>query len=128
MLMLIPAGIAACGLVAVLYQFNPARFGFYPVCLFHATTGLLCPGCGSLRSMHQMLHGNLGTALHCNLLLVLSVPVIAGLVIRYAWLRWQQRPTTFLIRPSWIWAAAAAVFLFSILRNLPLEQFSWMRP
>ena len=114
--------------MAVLYQFNPARSGFYPVCLFHATTGLLCPGCGSLRAMHQMLHGNPGVALRCNLLLVLSFPVVSGFAIRYGWQKLQHKPFAMVIRPVWIYAVAAALVLFSILRNLPAEQFSCLRP
>ncbi len=43
----------------VLFCFDPERCGFYPICIFHQSTGLLCPGCGSLRAMHQLLHGHL---------------------------------------------------------------------
>jgi hypothetical protein len=75
-----------------------------------------------------MLHGNVGVALRCNLLLVLSVPVVAGFAIRYAWLKQQHRPVEAAIRPVWIYVAAAALVVFSVLRNLPVEQFSCLRP
>ena len=70
--------------VAVLFFFNPSQSSFYPVCLFHQTTGLLCPGCGSLRALHQLLHGNLAAAFHFNALLISSLPILAWLSIRLA--------------------------------------------
>ena len=49
--------VAAVGLT-LLYLYNPAESGFFPVCLFRYFTGLPCPGCGFQRSMHQLLHGH----------------------------------------------------------------------
>ena len=43
--LLAAAGVLTLGL-AFLFTFDPARYAFYPRCLFHATTGLHCPGCG----------------------------------------------------------------------------------
>src|SRR6266478_6212704 len=62
---------------AVLYFFNPAQFGFYPICFFYKTTGLLCPGCGTLRALHQLLHGHFEAAFRFNPLMVSSVPIVA---------------------------------------------------
>src|SRR3954447_20165 len=70
-LLLIPAVFIG---LAVLYWFNPAQFGFYPRCALYETTGLLCPGCGSLRAIHQLLHGHLAAAFQLNALLVLGLP------------------------------------------------------
>src|SRR6266446_10007644 len=67
---------AILGSAVILFLFNPAQSGFYPVCLFHQSTGLLCPGCGSLRALHQLLHGHLVAAVHLNALLVLSLPPV----------------------------------------------------
>src|SRR5690242_14513344 len=62
---------------AVLYLFDPRFYSFYPTCLFHRTTGLLCPGCGSLRAVHELLHGHLRAAFHYNPLLVAGLPFLA---------------------------------------------------
>ncbi len=128
MLFPVLAGVLVSSSLLVLYEFNPAQFGFYPICLFHSTTGLLCPGCGSLRAMHQMLHGNLPTALHCNLLLVLSVPLVAGFGARFSYLRMRQKPFMPRIRPGWLYAATVVLLVFAVLRNLPGDQFFWLRP
>src|SRR5262245_53996639 len=66
----------------VLFFFEPGRYSFYPRCLFPQATGLLCPGCGSLRATHQLLHGHVAEAFRLNALLVLAVPVTAWLLIK----------------------------------------------
>jgi hypothetical protein len=62
---------------AVLFFFDPATAGFYPPCLFSALFGRDCPGCGSLRALHQVLHGNLGTAWALNRPIFLAMPLAA---------------------------------------------------
>src|SRR5258708_21591903 len=47
-------GLAAGSLI--LFNFSPTEHGFYPVCPFHALTGLQCPGCGGTRALYQFLH------------------------------------------------------------------------
>jgi ABC-type spermidine/putrescine transport system permease subunit II len=49
---------------------------FYPPCLFKKLTGLNCPGCGSSRALHQLMHGNLLPALDYNILVVIFLPFI----------------------------------------------------
>ena len=118
------AGIAVAAVVAaVLFRFNPAQHGFYPICLFHRFTGWNCPGCGSLRAVHQLLHGNVIEALRLNALLVLSVPLGGWL----AWRLWRQRRRNEngpVIRPLWIWIYGAAWLVFGIVRELPLPLFA----
>jgi hypothetical protein len=43
-------------------------------CLFHAATGLLCPGCGTTRSLTALLHGDVATAFAFNSL-IYFIPV-----------------------------------------------------
>ncbi len=75
-------GIGVLSLIAlvltVLFFFDPATAGFYPPCLFKTVLGMGCPGCGSLRAVHQMLHGNLDTAWALNKPVVVALP-LAGL-------------------------------------------------
>ncbi len=69
----------AIGVGAVVFFFDPRTHGFYPVCLFHALTGLNCPGCGMTRALYALLHGNLRLALKDNALFVVTLAVLAGL-------------------------------------------------
>src|SRR5690242_11286080 len=81
LLIFLSAAAAALSL-GVLFYFDPSRYHFYPLCIFHQTTGWLCPGCGSLRACHQLLHGNLSAAFYLNPLFVLSLPSFAlGLLV-----------------------------------------------
>ena len=77
---------------AVLFFFNPSQFGFYPTCLFYKTTGLLCPGCGTLRATHQLLHGHIEAAFRFNALIVSSLPLVAWGGIRAARNRAANQP------------------------------------
>jgi Protein of unknown function (DUF2752) len=111
----------------LLFWVDPARSPDFPACLFHKYTGLLCPGCGSLRAMHQLLHGRLEAALHLNALLVLSLPFLgvwAFLTLRRQWL---HQPAPGITKPWFFWAVGV-VLLFGILRNLPFAQHLWLAP
>jgi hypothetical protein len=51
---------------------DPAKVPF-PKCPFRSITGLLCPGCGSQRGIHQLLCGNVGAAFRLNALLIPTI-------------------------------------------------------
>ena len=91
--------------LAMLFWFPPIEYGFYPRCLFHALTGLNCPGCGTLRSVHYLLHGQLATAFQLNPLLYVLGPAI--LVCRKQ-----------LHKPAWLWSFVGVIVAFTIVRNL----------
>jgi hypothetical protein len=118
------AGIAGL----VLFCFDPRAYHFYPVCFFHKTTGLLCPGCGALRASHQLLHGHLAAAFHLNPVLVVSLPVLAWMGGRYGLQRLRNEPASLGLRPKWLWTALAVVLVVSVLRNLPGPLFALLRP
>ncbi len=114
------AVLALLGAVAglVLFCFDPRQYPFYPVCFFHKTTGLLCPGCGALRAMHQLLHGHLATAFRFNPVLVFSLPILAWIGARYRWRKARNEPAALGLRPFWLWLILVAVLVVSVLRNL----------
>jgi len=116
-LVLISGSVAALG-AAILFWFDPSQYAFYPHCIFHQVTGYLCPGCGGLRAIHQLLHGNLASAWHFNALLVASLPLLSlgGVVI--LWRRHFQLPVLGEFRLAWLWSGLAVIFVFGILRNV----------
>ncbi len=108
------------GLIGWLYyRFDPAIYPF-PQCPFLLFTGYKCPGCGSQRAVHCLLHGDLGLATQANVLFVLTLPyVLFGMVLEYT--PWGRRQLA--IRRRWYgYRAALAAFvvicLFWMLRNL----------
>jgi len=118
----------AAGL-AVLHAFDPATSGVFPPCPLLALTGWYCPGCGSLRAFHQLLHGNLRNALAMNPLAVLTLPFLAYGMASYAIfvVRGRYLPRIFVPAP-WIRGLCVAVLVFAIARNLPTYPFPLLAP
>lgn len=110
----------------ILFFCDPVRVPIYPQCVFHQVTGLDCPGCGSLRAMHALLHGNVAAALRFNAFLVLSLPMFAWLGAIF--LRRKNAGAGFPIKPIWLWLYLAAFALFGILRDLPVPAFAFFAP
>src|ERR1043166_190548 len=119
---------AALVAAAVLFTFDPAQYGFYPVCVFHRTTGLLCPGCGASRAAHQLLHGDLIAAMHFNAFFVCSLPLLGWLAVRFAVLKLRNQPATINIQPVWLWSILVLLIVFGIARNLPFAHAAWLAP
>lgn len=113
--------------LAVLFWCDPHRSSIYPVCLFHTVTGLNCPGCGSLRALHDALHGHLIAALHANALLMLTLPLVLWVVGKFLIRRWRGQFTADInIRPGWLWTWLVAMLGFAVVRNFPA--FAWLSP
>jgi hypothetical protein len=109
---------------AYLFFFEPGRTGFFPGCPFRAITGLTCPGCGTTRALHQLLHGNLLAALELNPLLILLLPVLGCILVYYTWCAIKGKPMAQLVLPrGYAWAFYALVVVFWILRNTAAYPF-----
>ena len=117
---------AAMVAAGILFFFNPAEHGFYPVCYFHAATGFNCPGCGSLRAMHHLLHGHLFEAARLNLLLLLCLPYVGWRTTQFAIARLRGQRATFAIQPVLLWAFLLVAVVFTVFRNLP--GFAYLSP
>lgn len=72
---------------AVYYFVDPAATHFMPRCMFHELTGLDCPGCGSQRMIHALLHGDFREAWAQNPFLLLMIPFIIFLL----WLEFNRK-------------------------------------
>ncbi len=122
----VPLGLLGLGAAATAYVgvVDPDRPGHYPVCPFLALTGWWCPGCGGLRAVHALTRGELGTALHDNVLVV----ALCGLTVSF-WTLWALRAVRGRPRPAlrvgrpWLLAAAVLVLAFTLVRNLPTGAF-----
>jgi hypothetical protein len=110
------------GATAVLYVRNPHQSGSYGFCPWNVLTGGYCPGCGGLRAVHDLAHGDLAAAASSNLLLVALLPVAVLLWAGWARSRWRGRPRPFpgrtspYARPA-LWSVAVVVLAFTALRN-----------
>jgi hypothetical protein len=120
-----PAVVAASALAALAWiaSVDPNEPGHYPTCPFLAVTGWFCPGCGSLRALHALAHGDLRDAVARNPLTVLALPVLlvwwAGWLVRTVRGRGRRW-----VAPAWtLWALLAVVLAFTVARNLPGAAF-----
>src|SRR5215216_7769827 len=68
---------------AYLFWFEPGKSGFFPICLFRFLTGFTCPGCGTTRALHQILHGHFLTAFTLNPLFIIAIPFLLFAFLRY---------------------------------------------
>lgn len=68
--------------ICLLYFFaDPSATPMFPQCPFFMATGFKCPGCGSQRAFHSLLHGDVETAWHFNAMLVLFLPFLVALLM-----------------------------------------------
>jgi hypothetical protein len=121
--------LAATSALAFLYLFNPSTSSLYPTCPFLWFTGCYCPGCGSLRAIHQLTRGHLAVALGLNPLMVLSTPFFAYAFASCAARAISGRPfRTFFIGPAFIWSLLGLIVVYWVLRNVPVYPFSLLAP
>jgi len=107
-----------------LYVFEPGKTGFFPICLFRALTGFTCPGCGSTRAMHQILHGHFIAAFMLNPLLLLAIPFLLFALLRYSIVVMRGGiPKHNALPASSIYALFVIVVSFWIFRNTPFYPF-----
>lgn len=113
----------AVALLVIVYAlFNPAETPWFPKCPFRMLTGLECPGCGSQRAVHHLLHFDIRGALTENMLLVIAIPyLVVGFIFdiiptnNEAALKWRKR----LFGTTAILIVLTIVILFWVLRNVP---------
>ena len=89
---------------------NPSEHRVFPGCPFLTLTGYQCPGCGSQRALHQLIHGNIVQAVALNFLLLPGL-VYAGtgyLLSAFYPDKWKE------VQPRWYGARAALVAIVVI--------------
>jgi hypothetical protein len=118
-------GLAAATLA--LHVRDPHVTHSWGFCPLYALTGIYCPGCGGLRGVNDLSDGHVGAAASSNLLLVLAIPVVVFLLLRWTWASWQGRDVAVVphLSRSAKWSLGALVVVFWVARNLP---GSWLAP
>ena len=124
------AAVTALGAGAffVLRRIDPTVAGNpLPPCPLRALTGLYCPGCGSTRCLHALVHLDLPGAMAMNPLLVVSILPMLVLALHGAGL-WPAKLgglVRLFARPiPWM----VVIFVYWIARNLPWHPFNLLAP
>lgn len=120
------AGLAAATIALNLRDPHASgSWGYCPISLL----GIYCPGCGGLRAVNDLTHGDLIGAASSNLILVIALPLVVFALGRWLVVRWmgtkRDLPSE---RAVWFATTAAMTVLiaFAILRNLPVG--GWLAP
>ena len=115
--MLAVAAVVVAGVV-IYSTFDPSASRWFPRCPFLMLTGLKCPGCGTQRAFHALLHGDVLSALHFNALLPVSIPLL--LLYGYAELVRTRKPRFYnrVNSVTAILAVLIVVIVWWIVRNI----------
>ena len=120
--------LAVVASAVVLFVWDPATTWFFPSCPFRALTGWSCPGCGTLRALHELLHGHVGQALRENAFLP-AVGLVAIAAAGSDRLRGTHTGTwTRLTSPASVTYLAIAAVAFTVARNITGDLFRWFTP
>jgi hypothetical protein len=112
----------------LLHVRDPHRSGSWGYCPWLFLTGTYCPGCGGLRAVNDLTHGDVAAAASSNLLFVASVPLLVLAWGRTTLDRWQGRVRVVGQRVHLRLSLAVLVLAvaFAVLRNTGAG--AWLAP
>lgn len=113
----VAVAIVAIAVVAAYAVIDPSS-GYLPRCPVKTLTGFDCPGCGSQRMFHSLLHGDLRSAWSYNPFVFLMVPVVVAAIVGEVWSRKFPRLHRAMSSPAVIVGVIVATALWTLWRNL----------
>ncbi|QQX77459.1 DUF2752 domain-containing protein [Aequorivita iocasae] len=118
------------GFFIVYFFYNPSENYFFIPCPFNYITGFFCPGCGSQRAIHLLLHGDVYGAFRFNPLMVLTLPIlIYGVGITIAnWIFGTRYRFMLFYSKLFVFGYFGVAILYWVLRNLPIYPFHLLAP
>lgn len=124
--MLVAGGIVVASLL--LHVRDPHQSGSWGLCPWLLLTGTYCPGCGGLRAVNDLTRGDLAGAASSNLLLVASLPLLAGWWARSVLERWRgpARPVDGRLAVAGCMLLGVLAVGFAVLRTTPAG--AWLAP
>jgi hypothetical protein len=116
--------VIIAGTATYLFLVDPTRGG-YPSCPFRLLTGFQCPGCGTTRALHQLLHGHPLTAFELNPLIVIALPFLTFILILLTQSAIGKRNNWSISIPArYGWLTLLVVVGFWIVRNTSFYPFT----
>lgn len=122
--------VVAVILLSIIYYFlDPGELIIFPKCFFFSLTGWYCPGCGSQRAIHHLLHLNLNEVVTNNML-ILPGFLLIGYHYSYqaANRKFNLTLPNVLYKRSTPWLIFAIVLGYWIIRNLEVVPFTYFAP
>ncbi|MBN2636352.1 MAG: DUF2752 domain-containing protein [Prolixibacteraceae bacterium] len=121
--------IVIMGLAVLFFVLDPAKYSIFPRCTFNSLTGYYCPGCGSQRAIHSLLHFDIAGVVHYNFLFLPAIFLIIYHYLRPVFNRifdWKL-PNIFYFKNT-PWIILGVVVVFWISRNIPVFPFTELAP
>ncbi|SKY93130.1 Protein of uncharacterised function (DUF2752) [Mycobacteroides abscessus subsp. abscessus] len=120
---------AAVGCCTAIWFADPTTPGGpLPMCPTKALLHIDCPGCGSLRAIYWLMHGNLGEALRYNAVGVVAIALLGWAFVAYCVGLWRGRRVR-----SWQHLRFAPIVtlvvvgVWVVIRNIPVAPFDALR-
>ena len=115
-------------LCTLYYFFDPNSF-FFPKCPLYSNTGIYCPGCGSQRAFHDILHMDFIDAISNNILFIIAILITLFYIVTIIINNFFNRNIkSFLYRKKALLIILVIIIIFWILRNIPIHPFSLLAP
>lgn len=105
----------------IYYALDPSTSTVFPRCAFLSLTGYKCPGCGSQRAIHALMHGDVVSAFKYNALLLIAIPWITLCLFGETQRTRNPRLYARINAPLLMWFFLILVVLWWLLRNI----FNW---
>ncbi len=116
------------GASVLLHLRDPHQSGTWGYCPWLLLTGTYCPGCGGLRAVNDLTHGDVAAAASSNLLFVTAIPFLGLAWGRTTLDRWHGRVRQVAARRHVALAVSLLVvaLVFAVVRNTPAG--AWLAP
>ena len=115
--------------ILLLFYIDPAESNIYPPSLTREWGGFYCAGCGMLRAIHQMLHGNWQAAFRLNPLLVISLPYIFYWILPYFFKYFYRLNLYTVAYPrQQLIVVGIITIVYGALRNTKIPVLYWLIP
>ena len=121
-------GGAVLGASVLLHLRDPHQSGSWGYCPWLLLTGTYCPGCGGLRAVNDLTHGDVAAAASSNLLFVASIPILVLVWARTMTDRWRgvARPAGTRAHVVLACSFAVVALVFCVARNTAWG--AWLAP
>ncbi len=121
--------LAFFGMLALYVFWNPSETNIFPKCPLFSVTGIYCPGCGSQRSVHKLLNGQVIEGIRHNYLMaLLGLVLLYEVFIFFANNVFNKSITNYLHKSKVTLSILVVVLLFWVLRNINLFPFTELAP
>lgn len=122
------AWAAGIGIVICVYGVIDPASGMLPSCPFYTMTDLYCPGCGSQRALHALLHGQFASSLGYNPLFLVALLFVIAEGILLVLAKGRRKISSLASRRYTPVVVLVIVLSFWVLRNLAIAPFHALAP